>query len=141
MREYKSGRRGSTKKGVDGIEAAQKLYGGGAPQRERVTRRVPFDPSESFHELRRRCIAAGKRFGEPYRSLLARLESVEPLTRHASEENRGASYRRLAKAAHLAGFSEAERKNLYWIAEKVGMSDRFAGHLIASLKREGEADE
>jgi hypothetical protein len=28
--------------------------------------------------------------------------------------------------------SKRERKNLYYIAEEIGMSDRFAGHLLAS---------
>ena len=110
------------------------------PPREKLKGRVPFDPHLPFYELRRRCIAAGKRFGKPYERLLSRLRNIEPLPRHEAEESRGALYRRLCAAAHLAGFSKRERKNLYWIAEKVGMSDRFAGHLIACLKREGRAD-
>lgn len=120
----------------DGREIAEALY---APPDDSADR-VPFDPHLSFYELRRRCIAAGKRYGAPYERLLSTLHGVEPLARHEAEERRGASYKRLCAAAHMAGLSLRERKNLYWIAEKVGLSDRFAGHIIASLKREGCAD-
>jgi hypothetical protein len=103
--------------------------------REDEPDRVPFDMHVSFHELRRRCVAAGERYGDPYERLLSTLRGVEPLPRHRAEEERGASYKRLCAAAHAAGFSKPERKNLYWVAEQVGMSDRFAGHILASLKR------
>jgi hypothetical protein len=154
MREYADNRERST---PNGKEVARQLYGGppssddGAkppPEYEDLfgppalsaepdePDRVPFDPSEvSFRELRRRCVAAGERYGDPYERLLSTLRGVEPLERHRAEEERGASYKRLCKAAHAAGLSKRERKNLYWIAEQIGMSDRFAGHILASLKR------
>ena len=100
--------------------------------------RVPFDPHISFHDLRRRLVRYGRRCGEPYRSLMDRLADCEPLARHEAEKARGASYKRLAYAVHLAGLSRRERQIFYRLAERIGMSDRFAGHLIASLKRERE---
>lgn len=118
-------------------EAAGETLDESPPPREEVEGRVPFDPHLSFYELRRRCIAAGEKYGKPYEGLLTRLRGVEPLARHEAEESRGASYKRLCTAAHMAGFSTPARKNLYVIAERVGMSDRFAGHLIASLKHGG----
>lgn len=118
----------------DGRAVVRALYGkpNGSPS---SPERVPFDSHVTFHDLRSRAVRAGRRYGEPYASLLACLADCEPLARHAAEEARGASYKRLCGAAHAAGFTDAERKNLYWIAERVGLSDRFAGHLIASLKR------
>jgi len=96
---------------------------------------VPFDEDAGFYELRGRCLDTARRYGKPYERLLSTLRGVEPLPRQRAEEERGASYKRLCAAAHAAGFSKPERKNLYWIAEQVGMSDRFAGHILASLKR------
>jgi len=126
------------------FDGARQLYGGpsssddGAkPPPADDTGRVPFDSDAGFYELRGRCLDAARRYGSPYARLLRTLRGVEPLERHRAEEERGASYRRLCAAAHAADFSERERKNLYWIAEQVGMSDRFAGHLLASLKENG----
>jgi hypothetical protein len=144
----------------DGKEAARQLYGGpprssgdgakpppeyddlfGPPAlsaetpREDERERVPFDEDAGFYELRGRCLDAARRYGSPYARLLRALRSVEPLARHRAEEKRGASYKRLCAAAHAADFSERERRNLDGIAEQVGMSDRFAGHILASLKR------
>ena len=147
---------------MDGLEAAKKMYSGppagdgatdapaeyedlfGPPalSAEKAKTppaddpdRVPFDSDAGFYELRGRCLDAARRYGNPYERLLSRLRGVEPLERHRAEEERGASYRRLCAAAHAAGLSKRERKNLYYIAEQVGMSDRFAGHILASLKQ------
>jgi len=150
---------------MDGLEAAKKMYSGppagddapagyedlfGPPalSAEKAKTppaddpaddpdRVPFDSDAGFYELRGRCLDAARRYGSPYARLLRTLRGAEPLERHRAEEERGASYRRLCKAAHAAGLSKRERKNLYWIAERVGMSDRFAGHILASLKQDG----
>ena len=149
---------------MDGLEAAKKMYSGppagdgatdapaeyedlfGPPalSAEKANTppaddpdRVPFDSDARFYELRGRCLDAARRYGSPYARLLRTLRGVEPLERHRAEEERGASYKRLCKAAHAADFSERERKNLYYIAEEIGMSDRFAGHLLASLKQDG----
>ena len=143
---------------MDGLEAAKKMYSGppvgdapaeyedlfGPPANDPADDpdRVPFDSDAGFYELRGRCLDAARRYGSPYARLLRTLRGVEPLARHRAEERRGASYKRLCAAAHAADFSERERKNLYWIAEQVGMSARFAGHILASLERnEGNPSE
>ncbi len=65
-------------------------------------------------------------------SLLADCEPLEDLT---YEQERGASYKRLAAIAHTYGMSKAERIRLYRVAEDIPLSDRHAGHILSRLKR------
>ncbi len=50
------------------------------------------------------------------------------------EEQRGASYKRLAFIAHLVGMSKGERVGWYRVAEFIPLADRHAGHIIKRLK-------
>ncbi len=98
--------------------------------------RVPFPASANFAALTGRALQyeAGD-----YSRILALLKNCWPAEHLAHEEQRGASYKRLAYIAHLCGMSKAERVRWYRIAEDIPLSDRHAGHIIAAAKRAGVA--
>ncbi len=48
-------------------------------------------------------------------------------------ERTGATYKVLAFIGHRAGFDSAQRAALYALAERYGLTQRHAGHIIARL--------
>jgi hypothetical protein len=71
-----------------------------------------------------------------YAEVLSLLMDCYPLEHLAYEQERGASYKRLAAIAHAWGMSKAERTGWYRIAEGIPLSDRHAGHILNRLKRQ-----
>jgi hypothetical protein len=94
--------------------------------------RVPFDPGCDFAALTGRALQfdAGD-----YGRILALLKDCWPTEHLAHEQQRGASYKRLAAIAHLWGMAKKERIGWYRVAESIPLSDRHAGHILGRLKR------
>jgi len=67
--------------------------------------------------------------------VLSLLADCYPLPHLAHEQERGASYKRLAAIAHTCGMTKAERVGWYRVAEELSLSDRHAGHVLSKLKR------
>jgi hypothetical protein len=96
--------------------------------------RVPFPVGAIFEELTAMALERAGAVDKIYARLLLLLEDCYMLDHLVHEERRGASYKRLAYIAHLAGMSKSERIEWYRIAESIPLADRHAGHLIKKLK-------
>jgi hypothetical protein len=96
--------------------------------------RVPFSLGSVFEELTSLAVGRAGAVGSLYGRRLLLLEDCYMLDHLVHEEQRGASYKRLAYIAHLCGMSKSERIEWYRIAESIPLSDRHAGHLIKRLK-------
>lgn len=97
--------------------------------------RVPYPAGPySFEEITRTALRRGA-CGMPYGRVLSLLADCKPLEHLAYEQERGASYKRLAAIAHAWGMTKAERVGWYSVAEALPLSDRHAGHILARLKR------
>jgi len=72
-----------------------------------------------------------------FASVLQLLEDCYPqnMVYLRREQERGASYKRLAAIGYLIGMDSKERSRWYRIAEAVPLSDRHAGHILSRLKR------
>jgi hypothetical protein len=97
--------------------------------------RVPFPVGRSFEELTALALERAGAVGVLYGRILILLEDCYALGHLVHEERRGASYKRLAYIAHLAGMSKSERIEWYRIAESIPLSDRHTGHILSCLKR------
>ena len=95
--------------------------------------RVPYSPYAHFFETTAAALRRARK-GDRYGRLLALLQDCEPLEHLAHEQQRGASYKRLAAIGHMAGMNVAERSGWYRVAEEIPLSDRHAGHIIKRLK-------
>jgi hypothetical protein len=73
--------------------------------------------------------------GGVHGALLEMLTGCNPLAHLAHEQERGASYKRLAAAGHMVGMTMSERSRWYRVAESIPLSDRHVGHILARLKR------
>ena len=96
--------------------------------------RVPYPPGTDFEECTRTALRMGAA-GWPFGPVLSLLADCQPLEDLAHEQERGASYKRLAAIGHAWGMSKAERVRLYRVAEDIPLSDRHAGHILSRLKR------
>jgi hypothetical protein len=97
--------------------------------------RVPYPgpwPGADFEENTRRAL----KLEGPYCSVLSLLVDCYPLEHLAYEQERGASYKRLAAIAHTWGMSKEKRTGWYRCAESIPLSDRHAGHILSKLKRQ-----
>jgi hypothetical protein len=70
-----------------------------------------------------------------YREVLSQLVDCYPLEHLAYEQERGASYKRLAAIAYTWGMSKDERIGWYRVAEGIPLSDRHAGHILSRIKK------
>ena len=96
--------------------------------------RVPYPAGTDFEEATR----AALRLADAdtlYGAVLSYLADCYPLEHLAYEEERGASYKRLAAIAHTAGMSVTERSGWYRVGEEIPLADRHAGHILSKLKR------
>lgn len=93
--------------------------------------RVPYPTRADFEEATRGALLVEG----PYAPVLSLLSDCYPLEHLAYEQERGASYKRLAAIAHTWGMSKAERTGWYRVAEGIPLSDRHAGHILSKLKR------
>ena len=96
--------------------------------------RVPFPAGALFEELTAAAIGRASAVGHLYGHLLLLLEDCYSVIHMDHEEQRGASYKRLAYIAHLVGMSKVERIEWYRVAESIPLSDRHASHIIKRLK-------
>lgn len=106
-------------------------------QQRSTTDRVPFNPDLSFEELTGRALRMAGEVEAPYAALLRLLEDCESSPLHATEQQRGASYRSLAAAGHRAEMTKLMRTRWYRIAESVPLSQRHVGHIISRLGEDG----
>lgn len=95
--------------------------------------RVPYPVGTDFEECTRAALRIGAA-GMPFGDVLSLLADCKPLERLAHEQNRGASYKRLAAIGHAWGMSKAERVAWYRVAEDIPLSDRHAGHILSRSK-------
>jgi hypothetical protein len=93
--------------------------------------RIPYPTGENFVEATRR----GLLVEGPYAAVHSLLADCYPLPNLAHEEDRGASYKRLAAIAYAHGMTPKERSGWYRCAEDIPLSDRHAGHILSKLKR------
>ncbi len=101
------------------------------------TDRVAFESEVDFDELTYRALRAARDVPEQYARLLKLLDDCEEAHHGAlvREQQRGASYKRLAAAGHKVKMTKAERVRWYRIAESIPLSDRHAGHILSELKK------
>lgn len=95
--------------------------------------RLPYPVGTNFEECTRTALRMGTA-GMPFGRVLSLLGDCKPLERLAHEQNRGASYKRLAAIGHAWGMSKAERGRWYRVAEDIPLSDRHAGHILSRSK-------
>jgi hypothetical protein len=95
--------------------------------------RVPYSPYAYFSETTAAALRRARK-GDVYGDLLALLQDCKPLEHLANEQQRGASYKRLAAIGHMVDMSKEERIGWYRVAESIPLSDRHAGHIIKRLK-------
>jgi hypothetical protein len=96
--------------------------------------RVPWEEDDDFEECTGIALKMGA-VGDPYGLVLSLLADCYPLGHLAHEQERGATYKRLAAIAHLWGMTKPERIGWYRVAENIPLSDRHAGHILGRLKR------
>jgi hypothetical protein len=97
--------------------------------------RIPYPTGADFEEVTRtalRLVDDNNAYGE----VLSLLVDCYPLEHLAYEQERGASYKRLAAIAHTWGMSKAKRTGWYRVAEGIPLSDRHAAHILSKLKRQ-----
>jgi hypothetical protein len=97
--------------------------------------RIPYPADADFEELTRVALRLADD-NNAYGGVLSLLADCYPLDHLAYEQERGASYKRLAAIAHTWGMSKAERAGWYRVAEAIPLSDRHAGHILSKLKRQ-----
>ncbi len=96
--------------------------------------RVPFPADSVFGVLTDTAIERADTVDTLYGRLLLLLADCYTASYPPHEEQRGASYKRLAYIAHLVGMSKTERIEWYRVAESIPLADRHAGHIIKRLK-------
>jgi hypothetical protein len=96
--------------------------------------RVPFPADSIFEELTAAAVERAGAVGGLYGHLLLLLVDCYSQDHLVHEQQRRASYRRLAYIAHLVGMTKPERVGWYRVAEGVPLSDRHAAHIIQRLK-------
>lgn len=96
--------------------------------------RVPYPAGTDFEECTRTALRYAS-LGKPYGHLLSLLADCQPLENLSHEQNRGASYKRLAAIVHLWQMTKMERVGWYRVAEDLPLSDRHASHILGKLKK------
>jgi hypothetical protein len=119
--------------GESSKSAAGRTFTESRPQAEDIAR-VPYPAEAAFEECTRTALRVGAA-GMPYGPVLSLLADCYPLENLAHEQDRGASYKRLAAIAHLWGMTKAERQGWYRVAEDIPLSDRHAGHILTRLNK------
>jgi hypothetical protein len=111
---------------------------------DRVDYSPAFEKYGSFIEVTQAALLLGETLQQPVSGLLALLDDCaardvgedDPIQHRA--QHVGATYRSLASLAYKAGFTKAERVQLYRVAERVPLSQRHCGHLHKRLAEQGE---
>lgn len=78
--------------------------------------RVPFEPEEDFDDLTYRALLTARGVPEKYAHLLRLLKDCEEAHQGAlvREQQRGASYKRLAAIGHRVGMARRDRDGTGW---------------------------
>ncbi len=111
-------------------ESDQRSY---QPTKEELAR-IPYPAGTNFREATKRALQRASSKPDGYGQLLSLLEDCFPRDHLWREQERGASYKRLAAIGHMVGMDTAARSRWYRIAESIPLSDRHAGHIIKRLK-------
>jgi hypothetical protein len=127
VRDLVCGQRLSSRSAQDGNVTEPRSYEDPA--------RVPYLPGSDFAALTAKALAMAEEAGGVHGALLEMLVDCYPLVRLAHEQERGASYKRLAAAGHIVGMTMSERSRWYRVAEAIPLSDRHVGHILSRLKR------
>ena len=107
------------------------------PQPTDTKPRVKFTPGHDFEELTNHALRIeSANEHSVYSYLLSLLADCRSLPHMHAEEQRGASYRRLAAIGHLVGMDLEERREWYALADSIPLTDRHAGHILGQLKRQ-----
>lgn len=95
--------------------------------------RVPFSREQDFATLTRRALKYPAR---DYSQILALLRDCDPAHEGPllDQQQRGASYKRLAAIAHKLSMTKNERIAWYRVAEAIPLADRHAGHILVKLQ-------
>jgi hypothetical protein len=98
---------------------------------------VPFDEFADFEVLTDRAVTMADAVAEPYGYLLRQVADCYPVSEGPlyDQQQRGASYKRLAAIGHQVGMSKEERIGWYRVAETIPLSDRHARHILSRLKK------
>jgi hypothetical protein len=96
--------------------------------------RIPYPPDTNFRQVTKRALQQAASRSDGYGQLLSLLEDCWPLAHMWREEERGASYKRLAAIGHMVGMTKPQRVEWYRIAESIPLSDRHAGHILKRLR-------
>ena len=97
--------------------------------------RVSFPACTDFREATLSALRYSDNNHNIFADVLWLLADCEPRFDKRREEQRGASYRRLAAIGHIVGMDKRTRSRWYDIARSIPLSDRHAGHIISRLKR------
>lgn len=99
--------------------------------------RIPYSPHTNFDNATGEALRYAMSHQDLFASVLQLLEDCYPqnMVYLRREQERGASYKRLAAIGYLIGMDSKERSRWYRIAEAVPLSDRHAGHILSRLKR------
>jgi hypothetical protein len=97
--------------------------------------RIPYPTGADFQEITRAALRLAAD-NNAYAGVLSLLLDCYPLEHLDHEQERGASYKRLAAVAYTWGMSKVERTGWYRVAEGIPLSDRHAGHILSKLKRQ-----
>jgi hypothetical protein len=97
--------------------------------------RIPYPTGADFEEVTRIALRLADD-NNVYGEVLSLLVDCYPLEHLGYEQERGASYKRLAAIAHAWGMSKEERIGWYRVAEGIPLSDRHAGHILSRIKRQ-----
>ncbi|MBA2693954.1 MAG: hypothetical protein H0U65_15925 [Rubrobacter sp.] len=97
--------------------------------------RIPYPAHTDFREATLSALRYADNHPDGYGRLLRLLEDCLPMRSKQREQERGASYKRLAAIGHMAGMDTAQRSRWYSVARSIPLSDRHAGHLLYRLKK------
>lgn len=96
--------------------------------------RIPYPADTDFREATLKALRYASVHNNGYGRLLQLLEDCYAMSDMWREQERGASYKRLAAIGHKTGMNVAQRSRWYDIARSIPLSDRHAGHIISRLK-------
>jgi hypothetical protein len=99
--------------------------------------RIPYRGGVFFNEITRHALAEAEEQPATYARLLRLLRDCHAEPGKQRQQQRGASYKQLAFAAHLAGMDKPCWAGWNTLCERIGLSDAHISHIISRLKRSG----
>ena len=130
-----SGSRNVPKEGVEHPSSPRPRYS--SPKADPA--RIPYDTTlgfvDEFAMLTLHALSVGRHAEEPYRSLLTLLVDCCAAEHGgaAARQERGATFRQLARIAHDADMTPGQLRSWYDLARSIPLSEKHASHLIARI--------